>query len=172
MSFFASRKPAYLNFAFLLLFLGGWLYSYMHPVFKGLLQEDHLFYGTVTHASIPSVFGGSNVPFFDKTMFRINGDDDATFVLYASAELMDDMSDWFNFAAKNVGDVPLEITAARIGDDRFVVHSMASTDGELDFEDLVMDYQVYYAFVGAIVVGIMALSSLVLLILWLVKKRR
>ena len=171
MSFFSSRKPAYLNFAFLFIFLGGWLFSYMQPVLKGLVQDDHLFYGTVTHASIPSVFGGTDIPFLDKTMFRINGDDEVTFYLYASKEIMDDMSDWFSFAAKNAGEVPLEIGAARVSDDKFVVHSISSTEGDLEFDDLVMDYQVYYGFIGVVIVGCMWLFALVLLILWLVKKR-
>lgn len=172
MSFFSTRKQFYLNFSFLFLFLGGWLFSYIHPVLKGLMQDDHLFYGTVTHASIPSVFGGSNVPFFDKTMFRINGDDEVTFYLYASQEMMDDMSDWFSFAARNAGDVPLEIGAARVDDNKFVVHSLASSDGEVDFDDLVMDYQVYYGFVFLAAVIVLWLLALVFLICWFVKKRR
>ena len=171
MSFFSLRKPAYLNFAFLFLFLGAWLFSYLQPVLKGLVQDDHLFYGTVSHASIPSVFVGTNIPFLDKTMFRINGDDEVTFYLYASKEIMDDMSDWFSFAARNAGDIPLEIGAARVTEHKFVVHSISSTDGDLEFDDLVMDYQVYYGFIGIIIVASMWLLSLVLFILWLVKKR-
>lgn len=143
----------------------------MFPALKGMLYEDHLFYGTVTHASIPSIFGGSDIPFMDKTMFQINGDDQATFILYASQEMMDDMSEWFSFAAMDAGTIPLEISAARIDDHRFVVHSIASSDGELDFDDLVMDYQVYYAFIGACIVGAMAVAALVLFVLWIVKKR-
>ena len=93
MRFFTSRKPALLNFSLLLIFLAAWLSSYMWPALKGLLQEDDLFYGTVSHAAIPSVFGGSNVPFFDKTIFQINGDEQANFILYASREMLDDMAD-------------------------------------------------------------------------------
>lgn len=171
MSFFSKRKSFYLNFSFLFLFLGSWLFSYVQPVLKGFVQEDYLFYGTVTHASIPSVFGGTNVPFFDKTMFRINGDDEVTFFLYASKEMLDDMSDWFSFAARNAGDIPLEIGAARISEDKFVVHSIASTDGEMDFDELVMDYQVYYGFVYAIGVVLLWLFALIFFIFWLVKKR-
>lgn len=172
MSFFSSRKPIYLNIAFLLLFLGGWLFSYMFPVLKGLFQDDHLFYGTVTHASIPSIFGGSDIPFFDKIMFQINGDDQTTFVLYASKDLLNDMSDWYSFGAVNAGDVPLEISAARVGENKFVVHGIASAEGELDFQALVMDYQVNFAFLGVILVGLMVLVALIFLLVWLVKKRR
>ena len=75
MRFYTSRKPALLNFSLLLMFLAGWLLSYLMPALKGLMQEEHLFYGTVSHAAIPSIFGGSNIPFFDKTIFQINGDD-------------------------------------------------------------------------------------------------
>lgn len=171
LNFYTVRKPAYLHFSILLLFLAGWLLSYMLPALKGLMQEDKLFYGTVTHAAIPSVFGGTDVPFFDKTIFQINGDDKANFVLYASKEMMEDMAEWFSFAAMNAGDVPLQISAARVKSNLFVVHSISSMDGEMDFDELVMDYQVYYAFIGCGIVGGMALLSLVLLIMWLVKKR-
>ena len=172
MRFFTSRKPALLNFSLLLLFLAGWLFSYMLPALKGLLEEEHLFYGTVSHAAIPSVFGGTNIPFFDKTLFQINGDEQATFILYASQEMLDDMSDWFSFASNNAGEIPLEIEASRINNNQFIVHSMASTDGELDFGSIVLDYQVYYAFIGCSIVLAMALASLALFILWIVKKRR
>ena len=136
------------------------------------MQEEHLFYGTVSHAAIPSIFGGSNVPFFDKTIFQINGDDQANFILYASKDILDNMAEWYSFASRNAGDVPLEISASRINEHTFIVHSLASTDGELDFDSLVIDYQVYYAFIGCALVGILALSSLTLFILWIVKKRR
>ncbi|OWV04964.1 hypothetical protein B7993_09850 [Fibrobacter sp. UWH3] len=169
--FYTSRKPAYLHFAFLLLFLAGWLLSYMMPALKGFTEEDKLFYGTVTHASIPSIFGGTDIPFFDKTNFQINGDDNVNFVLYASKDMMDDMAEWYSFAAMDAGDIPLQITAVRVKSNLFVVHSISSMDGELSFDELVMDYQVYYAFIGCGIVGAMALAALVLLIMWLVKKR-
>ena len=172
MRFYTSRKPALLNFSLLLMFLAGWLLSYLMPALKGLMQEEHLFYGTVSHAAIPSVFGGSNVPFFDKTIFQINGDDQANFILYASKDILDNMAEWYSFASHNAGEVPLEISASRIDERTFIVHSIASTDGETDFDTLVIDYQVYYAFIGCALVGILALSSLSLFILWIVKKRR
>jgi hypothetical protein len=172
MRFFTSRKPALLNFSLLLLFLAAWLLSYMMPAIRGILLEEHLFYGSVSHAAIPSIFGGSGIPFFDKTLFQINGDNQANFILYASQEMLDDMSEWFSFAAKNAGDVPLEIEAARIDQNTFVVHSIATSEGELDFDTLVMDYQVYYGFIGCSIVFAMGLASLVLFILWIVKKRR
>lgn len=172
MRFFTSRKPALLNFSLLLMFLAGWLMSYLMPALKGLMQEEHLFYGTVSHAAIPSIFGGSNIPFFDKTIFQINGDDKANFILYASAEMLDNMSEWYSFASRNAGDIPLEISASRVNDKTFIVHSMSSTDGEIDFDTLVIDYQVYYAFIGCAIVLAMALASLSLFILWVVKKRK
>ena len=172
MQFFTSRKPALLNFSLLLMFLAVWLGSYMLPALKGLIEEEHLFYGTVSHAAIPSIFGGSNIPFFDKTIFQINGDDQANFILYASKDMLDSMADWYSFAAVNAGDTPLEISASRIDEKTFVVHSIASSDGELDFDTLVIDYQVYNAFIGCGIVLAMVLASLVLFILWLVKKRR
>lgn len=172
MRFFTSRKPALLNFSLLLMFLAGWLFSYLMPALKGLTQEEHLFYGTVSHAAIPSIFGGSNIPFFDKTIFQINGDNQVNFILYASADILNNMADWYSFASRDAGDIPLEISASRINDKTFIVHSMSSTDGELDFETLVMEYQVYYGFIGSTIVLALALASIVLFILWLVKKRK
>ena len=172
MRFFTSRKPALLNFSLLLMFLAGWLMSYLMPALKGLMQEEHLFYGTVSHAAIPSIFGGSNIPFFDKTIFQINGDDKVNFILYASADMLDTMSEWYSFASRNAGEIPLEISASRVNEKTFIVHSMSSSDGEIDFETLVMEYQVYYAFIGCSIVLAMALASLALFILWIVKKRK
>ena len=163
MRFYTSRKPALLNFSLLLIFLAGWLTSYLMPALKGLMQEEHLFYGTVSHAAIPSIFGGSNIPFFD---------DQVNFILYASADILDNMADWYSFASRNAGDIPLEISASRIDDKTFIVHSLASTDGEMDFDTLVIDYQVYYAFIGCAIVLALALASITLFILWVVKKRK
>lgn len=142
------------------------------PALKGLTQEEHLFFGTVSHAAIPSIFGGSNVPFFDKTIFQINGDDQANFILYASADMLDNMAEWYSFASRNAGDIPLEISASRINDKTFIVHSMSSTDGEIDFDTLVMEYQVYYGFIGCTIVLALAIAALSLFILWVVKKRK
>ena len=172
MRFYTSRKPALLNFSLLLMFLAGWLLSYLMPALKGLMQEEHLFYGTVSHAAIPSIFGGSNIPFFDKTIFQINGDDQVNFILYASEEILANMSEWYSFASPNAGDVPLEVAASRVDEHTFIVHSMSSTDGEVDFDTLVIDYQVYYAFIGCAIVAFLAISSLTLFILWIMKKRR
>ncbi len=83
---FRSRRSIYFNFALLFLLAVVWCVSYAGPVLQSFFKEEHLFYGRVSYAAIPSVFGGSNVPFLDKTFFRINGDDSATFVLYASEE--------------------------------------------------------------------------------------
>lgn len=172
MRFYTSRKPALLNFSLLLFFLAGWLFSYIMPALKGLMQEEHLFYGTVSHAAIPSIFGGSNIPFFDKTIFQINGDDQANFILYASKDMLNNMAEWYSFASRNAGDIPLEISASRIDNKTFIVHSLASTDGEMDFDTLVIDYQVYNAFIGCAIVLALALVSVILFILWIVKKRK
>lgn len=172
MRFYTSRKPALLNFSLLLFFLAGWLFSYIMPALKGLMQEEHLFYGTVSHAAIPSIFGGSNIPFFDKTIFQINGDDQANFILYASEDMLNNMAEWYSFASRNAGDIPLEISASRIDNKTFIVHSLASTDGEMDFDTLVIDYQVYKAFIGCAIVLALALVSVILFILWIVKKRK
>lgn len=172
MRFYTSRKPALLNFSLLLFFLAGWLFSYIMPALKGLMQEEHLFYGTVSHAAIPSIFGGSNIPFFDKTIFQINGDDQANFILYASEDMLNNMAEWYSFASRNAGDIPLEISASRIDNKIFIVHSLASTDGEMDFDTLVIDYQVYNAFIGCAIVLALALVSVILFILWIVKKRK
>ena len=108
----------------------------------------------------------------DMVIFQINGDDQVNFILYASADILDNMADWYSFASRNAGDIPLEISASRIDDKTFIVHSLASTDGEMDFDTLVIDYQVYYAFIGCAIVLALALASITLFILWVVKKRK
>lgn len=140
------RRPVYFNLALLSLLVIVWCVSYAGPVLQSFFKKPHLFYGQVSYAAIPSVFGGSNIPFLDKTYFRINGDDSATFILYASEEMLDSMSDWFDFAAVNVGDVPLEVSAVRLPGNRYVVKSLASTYGELDWETVV-GYQLFYSLV-------------------------
>lgn len=172
MSFFSRRKPFFLNFAFLFFFLAGWVFSYLSPAVKALTEEDLVLYGTVTRATVPSIFGGSNIPFFDKVNFQINEDENANFVLYASQEMLDEMSEWFSFGAVNAGAVPLEIQAARVNDNTFVVHSLSSSNGDLDFDALTMDYQVYYAFIGVCLVVCLGVVGLAFLILWLVIRRR
>ena len=138
--------------------------SYAGPVLQSFFKEEHLFYGRVSYAAIPSVFGGSNVPFLDKTFFKINGDDSATFVLYASEEMLDSMSDWFNFAAVNVDEVPLEISAVRLSGDRYIVKSLASTYGELDWDTLV-EYQLFYSLIVLGIIGVCFIGFLIFFIL-------
>ena len=183
MKFFKSRKSYFLSIAFLFFFLGGWIFSYMSPVVQGLKDEngfylknfvmdDYRFFGTISHASIPSLFGGSNIPFLDKVNFQINEDQNATFVLYTSQEILDDLSEWFTFGGFGSNQVPLEITAARIDEHTFVVHSMGSTYWELDLETLVEDYQFYYTFLGLCLVMLLGLFGLVFVLLWLVVKKK
>lgn len=161
---FRSRRSIYFNLALLLLLAVVWCVSYAGPVLQSFFKEEHLFYGRVSYAAIPSVFGGSNVPFLDKTFFKINGDDSATFVLYASEEMLDSMSDWFNFAAINVGDVPLEISAVRLSGNRYIVKSMASTYGELDWDTLA-EYQLFYSLIVLGIIGVCSVGFLIFFIL-------
>lgn len=152
--------------------MAGWIFSYLSPAVNALAEEDLLLYGTVSRATVPSIFGGTNIPFFDKVNFQINEDEDANFVLYASQEMLDEMSEWFSFGAVNASTIPLEIQAARLKDNTFVVHALSSSNGDLEFETLTMDYQVYYAFIGVCLVVGLGLIGLVFLILWLVLRRR
>lgn len=152
--------------------MAGWISSYLAPAVSALAEEDLVLYGTVTRATVPSVFGGTNIPFFDKVNFQINEDENANFVLYASQEMLDEMSEWFSFGAVNAGTIPLEIQAARVKGNTFVVHSLSSSNGDLDFETLTMDYQVYYAFIFACLVAGLLLVGIILLILWFAIRRR
>ena len=166
--FFQKRKYIYLNVALLFLVVIAWCVSSTHLVVRAFLTEPHLFYGTLSHASIPSLFGGSNIPFLDKTFFQINGDKDATFILYSSKEINEDMAEWFSFADVDAAEVPLEIYASRVKDNIFVVQSMGSTVGVLDWEVLVdyqMEYLIIYAgialvcFIGMIVCIVLSVKS-------------
>ena len=171
MSVFRVRKIAFINFGLLFIFLACWISWYIYPLAKSFFVEEDLFYGKVSYAAIPSLFGGTNLPFFDKTFFQINGDTQCTFVLYASDELLDDMSEWFDFSASNASEVPLEIYATRVGD-RFIVKAMASTDGELSWDELSVDYQFHWCFVGVSIVAVMMIIGLLLLVVGIVHKPR
>lgn len=171
MSLFRVRKVVFVNFGLLLMFLSCWVSFYIYPLAKSFFVEEDLFYGKVSYAAIPSLFGGSNLPFFDKTFFQINGDTECTFVLYASDEILDRMAEWFDFSAVNASEVPLEIYASRVGN-KFIVKSMASTDGELSWDELAIDYQFYWCFVGVSVVALMFIGGLVLLLVGILHKTR
>ena len=171
MSIFRVRKVAFINFGLLLIFLASWISWYIYPLAKSFFVEESLFYGKVSYAAIPSLFGGSNLPFFDKTFFQINGDTKCTFVLYANDDLLDDMAEWFDFSAMNASEIPLEIYASRVGD-KFIVKSMASTDGELSWEELSVDYHFYWCFVGLSLVSLMFIGGLVLVLIGIFHKPR
>ena len=184
MSFFRVRKVAFINFGLLFMFLACWLFWYIYPVARSITKEfsfeygfaaaewsDHVFYGKVSYAAIPSLFGGSNIPFFDKIFFQINGDSGATFVLYADDEILDRMADWFDFSAANASEIPLEIYAVKVGD-KFIVKSMASTEGELSWEELSVDYHFYWCFVGLSLVSLMFIAGLVLVLIGIFHKPR
>jgi len=171
MSIFRVRKVAFINFGLLLIFLASWISWYIYPLAKSFFVEESLFYGKVSYAAIPSLFGGSNLPFFDKTFFQINGDTKCTFVLYANDDLLDDMAEWFDFSAMNASEIPLEIYASRVGD-KFIVKSMASKNGELSWDDLSADYQFYWCFMGVSVVAIMLILGIILIFVALVHKPR
>lgn len=164
LSFVRTRHSAYFNFAFLFVVLGGWLFFYLQPVLRSMVGEEYLFYGKVSYAAIPSIFGNTDIPLLDKTYFQLNSDKNATFVLYASKEMLSDMSDWFHFGARNVGDIPLEVTAARVRDNLFVVSSMANSEGFVEWDDL-MEYQFHWALVYLCVEGVCLLGFITFLIL-------
>lgn len=184
MSFFRVRKVAFINFGLLFMFLACWLFWYIYPVARSITKEfsfeygfaaaewsDHVFYGKVSYAAIPSLFGGTNIPFFDKTFFQINGDTECTFVLYASDEILDRMAEWFDFSASNASEVPLEIYAVKVGN-KYIVKSMASTDGELSWEELSVEYHFYWCFVGLSLVSLMFIGGLVLVLIGIFHKPR
>ncbi len=184
MSFFRVRKVAFINFGLLFMFLACWLFWYIYPVARSITKEfsfeygfaaaewsDHVFYGKVSYAAIPSLFGGSNIPFFDKTFFQINGDTGATFVLYADDEILDRMAEWFDFSAENASEVPLEIYAVKVGD-KYIVKSMASTEGELSWEELSVEYHFYWCFVGLSFVSLMFVGGMILVLIGIFHKPR
>ena len=81
------------------------------------------------------------------------------------------MAEWYDFSASNASEVPLEIYAVKVGD-KFIVKSMASTDGELSWEELSVDYHFYWCFVGLGLVAFMMIVGLVLVVVGIVHKPR
>lgn len=169
-SYFRTRRSVYINIAMFFLLVIVWCVSYMQPVMRSFFKDDHLFFGKVTYAAIPSIFGGSNIPFLDKTFFQINGDSDATFVLYSSQEMNEDMAKFFSFAEKGVENIPIEVSAVRISDNKFIVKSLATRDVELDWDTL-SEYHLFCCFNGLGVVGVAFVGMVVFLVLGIRSKR-
>lgn len=168
-SFFQTRKYVYLNTSLLFLLIIAWCVSCTHLVVRSFFSEPHLFYGTLSHASIPSLFGGSNIPFLDKTFFQINGDKDVTFILYSSQDLNDELAEWFSFASVDASSIPLEIYASRVKDNVFVVQSISTRDGGLDWEVLA-DYQMEYALIYAGITLLSFIAMVFFLVLGIITK--
>jgi hypothetical protein len=184
MSIFRVRKVAFINFGLLLIFLASWISWYIYPLARTITKEfsveygfaaaeweEHFFYGKVSYAAVPSLFGGSNIPFFDKIYFQLNGDSKCTFVLYVNDDLLDELAEWFDFSESNASDVPMEVRAVKVGD-KFIVKSMASTDGALTWEDLMDGYHFYWCFVGVSIVAFMFILGIILIFVALVHKPR
>ena len=158
-----TRKSIYINISLIFLIVLAWCVVSVQQVVRSFFVEEHLFYGTVSHASIPALFGGTDIPFLDKTLFQINGDANANFVLYSSAEMNEFMADWFDFSDESASEIPLEISAARVNEHLFVVKSFGTSDGSLDWE-LLVDYQLYYALIWCAVAFVSFIGFLVFLI--------
>lgn len=194
-SYFHTKKAAFFNIALLFLIVATWCFFYMFPVLRclpnhflntvltedellgaemipgGFYQTEYLMYGKVNYAAIPSLFGGSDIPFLDKTYFRMN-DDEATYVLYASADMLEEMSDWFSFGAVNVNELPLEVRAIRLGGgDRYLVTSFSTSYGSLNRGDLGA-YMLSISVVGLGVEVALFLCFLIFVVLGIKAKRR
>ena len=166
MSVFRVRKVAFINFGLLFIFLSCWMSWYIYPLAKSFFVEEDLFYGKVSYAAVPSLFGGTNIPFFDKIFFQLNGDTKCTFVLYANDEILDEMAEWYDFSATNASDIPMEVR------DKYIVKSMESTDGKLGWEFLMDGYHFYWCFMGVSLVAFMFTFGLVLVVVGILYKPR
>ncbi len=184
MSVFRVRKVAFINFGFLFIFLASWISWYMYPLVRSVTKEfsleygfaaaeweEHFFYGKVSYAAVPSLFGGSNIPFFDKIYFQLNGDSKCTFVLYANDEILDELAEWYDFSAANASEIPMEVRAVKVGD-KYVVKSMTSTEGTLSWEYLMDEFHFYWCFVGLCLVTFMVVAGVALILVGLVHKPR
>ena len=125
----------------------------------------------MSYAAVPSLFGGSNIPFFDKIYFQLNGDSKCTFVLYANDEILDELAEWYDFSAANASEIPMEVRAVKVGD-KYVVKSMTSTEGGLSWEYLMDEFHFYWCFVGFCLVAFMVLVGIALILVGLVHKPR
>lgn len=149
-----------LNVAILSAFIMIWLFSYMKPIFKSLVVEEQLFYGTVTFVAVPSVFGNSHIPFLDKEMFSINNDKNASFHLYLSTAQKEEMDPWFRWWDEQTQTpVPLEIKAARINKSTWIIKGITTSDGELS-KDSINNYHLRIAFWGFIVEVALLITAL------------
>ena len=154
------KQISALNLAIFLTFFMIWLLSYMKPIFTSLLKEDDLFYGTVSFIAIPSIFGNSNIPFFDKQMFNINNDKEAEFHLYLSRTTKLDMIEWFKWWDTEAQiPVPMEIKAARINKNVWIVKELTTIDGSVS-EETMNDYHLRIAFWGILIKASLLFGSI------------
>lgn len=154
------KQVSALNLAIFSTFIMIWLLSYMKPVFTSLLKEDDLFYGTVSFIAIPSIFGNSNIPFFDKQMFSINNDKEAEFHLYLSRDHKLTMMEWFKWwDTETQTPVPMEIKAARINKNVWIVKELTTIDGSVS-EETMNDYHLRIAFWGILIEASLLFGSI------------
>ena len=84
-------------------------------------------------------------------------------------ELNDELSEWFSFASVDAAEIPLEIWAARVKDNVYVVQSIATRDGGLDWEVL-SDYQIEFVLIYAGIALLSFIAMMVFFILGLMTK--
>jgi hypothetical protein len=101
----------------------------------------------------------------------LNGDTKCTFVLYATDEILDELSEWYDFSEANASEIPMEVRAVKVGD-KYVVKSMKSTEGELSWEFLMDGYHFYWCFMGLSLVAILTILGIILIFVALVHKPR
>ena len=154
------KQISALNLAIFLTFTMIWLLSYMKPVFTSFLKENDLFYGTVSFIAIPSIFGNTNIPFFDKQMFNINNDKEAEFHLYLSRNHKLDMMEWFKWwDTETQTPVPMEIKAARINKNVWIVKELTTINGSVS-EEAINDYHLRIAFWGILIEASLLFTSI------------
>lgn len=130
-----SNRLATLNLLLLTALLGVWIPVQIYPIVASWpVTEVSIFYGSPHYAR--------QSPLLNRVVFRMNGDDNAEFLLWMNPANHSRLLDWFSPAN------PMEVWALRVGDNSWFVTDVQASEGGID------PYSMYPFQIGMAVGGI------------------
>lgn len=123
------------------LFFSITLFSHNWALMQSFTDDEDVFFGTPNLLSEKYWVVGLFLPGTDarpRLRFSLNGDDNASFLLYLPEPSMQELSNWFPAVATEAGVEPshVEVHGVRISETEWVVTSLGSSYGEIDAEGL------------------------------------
>lgn len=147
--------PVWFQFLALIfgLFFSITLFSHNWALLQSFSDDEDVFFGSPNLVSEKYWVAGLFLPGTDarpRLRFSLNGDEQASFLLYLPETSMQELSNWFPAVGTAFGVEPshVEVRGVRVSQNEWVVTSLASSYGELDAESL-YSYQTRSAAFGA-----------------------